>query len=130
MFKPLQSHSTQRGIGMLGLIFIVGLAAFFMTILLKMGPAYLDYWTVRTIMTEVAKQPQMIEGGPRGILDAVGKRMDINNLRDRSVKDDFAIEKVDNNAYNLIVSYEDRRHLFFNVDAVAMFDYQVEVRLP
>lgn len=125
-----QSQSRQRGIGMLGFIFIVGLATFFITILLKMGPAYLNYWTIRTIMTEVAKQPQMIEGGPRGILNAVGKRMDINNLRDRSVKDDFAIEKVDNNVYSLILSYEDRRHLFFNVDAVAMFDYQVEVRLP
>ena len=125
-----RSQSRQRGMGMLGFIFIVGLAAFFITILLKMGPAYLNYWTLRTIMTEVAKQPQMIEGGPRGILSAVGKRMDINNLRDRSVKDDFAIEKVDNNLYNLILSYEDRRHLFFNVDAVAMFDYQVEVRLP
>ena len=125
-----QSQSRQRGIGILGFIFIVGLATFFITILLKMGPAYLNYWTIRTIMTEVAKQPQMIEGGPRGILNAVGKRMDINNLRDRSVKDDFAIEKVDNNVYNLILSYEDRRHLFFNVDAVAMFDYQVEVRLP
>ncbi len=125
-----RSQSRQRGMGMLGFIFIVGLAAFFITILLKMGPAYLNYWTIRTIMTEVAKQPQMIEGGPRGILNAVGKRMDINNLRDRSVKDDFAIEKVDNNVYSLILSYEDRRHLFFNVDAVAMFDYQVEVRLP
>ena len=130
MSKQLSSRSRQHGIGMLGVIFIVGLGAFVVTILLKMGPAYLDFWTVRTIMTEVAKQPQMIEGGPRGILNAVGKRMDINNLRDRSVKDDFAIEKVDNNLYNLILSYEDRRHLFFNVDAVAMFDYQVEVKLP
>ncbi|TCT21441.1 DUF4845 domain-containing protein [Thiobaca trueperi] len=125
-----RSQSRQRGIGMLGFILIVGLATFFITILLKMGPAYLNYWTIRTIMTEVAKQPQMIEGGPRGILNAVSKRMDVNNLRDRSVKDDFAIEKVDNNVYNLILSYEDRRHLFFNVDAVVMFDYQVEVRLP
>lgn len=124
-----QSRSKQRGIGLLAVMFIVGLAAFFVTILLKMGPAYLDFWTVRTIMTEVAKQPETIEGGPRGILSAVEKRLNINNV-DGISGEDFNIEKTDGNNFKLTVEYEARRHLFFNVAAVAIFDYQVEIKLP
>lgn len=117
----------QRGMSLLGLIFTIGLASFFITVLLKMGPLYLNYWTIRSIMTEVEKESGTIEGGVHGIADKIERRMEVNSVADISIRD-FAIKKTDDKTYSVTVNYEQRTHLFFNVDAVAAFTYQVEVQ--
>lgn len=129
MRKMSRMGSRQRGMGMLGVIFTIGLVAFFMTILLKLGPLYLNFWTIRSIMADVAEQSETIQGGGRGIADTIGKRMDINSVANITSKD-FDIKKIDQNNYHVTVAYEQRVHLFFNVDAVAMFSYQVDVKTP
>lgn len=119
--------SRQRGMGFIGVIFIVGLAAFFMTLLLKLGPLYLNFWTIRSIMTGVVEQAETIEGGARGIVPTINKRLNVNSVNNVSYKD-FKVTKIDQNTYEVKVEYEQRVHLFFNVDAVTMFNYQVEVK--
>lgn len=119
--------SRQRGMGMLGIIFTIGLVAFFMTLLLKLGPLYLNFWTIRSIMTGVAEQSETLQGGARGIADTISKRMDVNSVSNITSKN-FEIKKLEQNTYRVTVSYEQREHLFFNVDAVAKFTYQVDVK--
>ncbi len=116
----------QRGMGMTGVIFTVGLVAFFMTILLKIGPLYLNFWTIRSIMTDVSTQTEPLQGGQRAIIDSIGKRMDVNSVRNITTNE-FEVIKQDQNVYRVTVNYEQRVHLFFNIDAVAMFTYQVDV---
>ncbi|PQJ95515.1 DUF4845 domain-containing protein [Chromatium okenii] len=117
---------SQRGMGMLGILFTIGLLAFFMTVLLKLGPLYADFWTLRSIMVEVSQQ-SATEGGARGISDMLGKRMDVNNIRSITIND-FEIEKQDQNKFKVTLNYAQQAHLFFNVDAIVKFEYQVEVK--
>lgn len=117
----------QRGMGMLGILFTVGLLAFFMTVLLKLGPLYADFWTLRSIMVEVSAQNSAIEGGARGVSGVIEKRMDINNVRSVTMSD-FSIEKRDQGQFQVTLNYEQREHLFFNVDAIVSFEYQVDVK--
>lgn len=119
----------QQGMGMLGFITIIALVAFFVTLILKLGPAYMNYWTIRTIMNEVAAQTEMLEGGARGIAGSIDRRLNVNSVYGRSSKD-FVIKKIENNLYNVTVDYEDRKHLFYNIDAVLTFSHQVEVKIP
>jgi hypothetical protein len=119
--------SRQRGMGMLGVIFTVSLVAFFMTLLFKLGPLYLNFWTIRSIMTGVVEQSESIQGGARGVIDTINKRMDVNSVKNITAKD-FAVQKIEQNTYQVTVEYEQRVHLFFNIDAVAMFNYQVDVK--
>jgi len=119
--------SRQAGLGLFGFIFVIGLAAFFVTILLKVGPTYQNFWTARTILHEVASPNQTIEGGARGIASAIGKRLDINMMSFPTQKE-FTIKKLDSNTYQVTLDYEQRVHLFFNVDAVTSFKDQVEVQ--
>jgi hypothetical protein len=119
--------SRQTGMSLLGFVFWVGLAAFFMTIGLKMGPLYLNYWTIRGIMEDVAKDPEPIEGGQRAIANKIDRFMNINSVANLSIKD-FVIKKIAEGTYNVTVDYEQRVRLFFNVDGVAAFSYQVEVK--
>lgn len=121
-------QSGQRGMGMLGVIVIIGLVTFFATIVLKVGPLYLDFWTLRTIMNEVAASPTQIEGGSRGIVSAIDKRLNINSVYNRKGSD-FVVKKTDQGLYRVTLDYEDRVHLFFNVDAIAAFKHQVEIAL-
>ncbi len=118
--------SRQGGMGLINLIFVVALVSFVVTLLLKLGPAFMNYWTVRTIMGEVADQDEPIRGGTRGVLGSLERRMDINNVTQVRLRD-FAIEKIGDRRFDVAIEYEDRRHLFFNVDVVLMFDHQVEV---
>jgi hypothetical protein len=128
MFATFGSRSHQQGMGFLGMVVIIALAAFFVTIALKVGPLYLNYWTVRSIMEETAKQPDSLAGGARGILASIDKRLNINSVENVSSKD-FSVQKIQEGTYSLTLDYESRVHLFFNIDAVAVFGHQVEVRL-
>lgn len=117
----------QRGAGFLLLIVLIGLAAFFGTIALKVGPLYLNFWTVRSIMEEAAKQLDPTqEGGARGIVMAIEKRLYINSIE--NIKgSDFDVERIDTGRFQVSLEYEERVHLFFNVDAVVAFSHQIEV---
>lgn len=117
----------QRGAGFLLLIVLIALASFFGTIALKVGPLYLNFWTVRSIMEEAAQQIDPTqEGGARGIVTSIEKRLYVNSIG--NIKgSDFQIERVDERRFRVSLAYEERVHLFFNVDAVVAFNHQIEV---
>jgi hypothetical protein len=127
MRTQLHLGTHQRGMGMLAILFTIGLLAFFMTVLLKLGPVYSNFWTIRSIMVDVAEQPEGVPSGARGIVDMIGKRMNVNNVTTVTASD-FEIQKQDQDRFQVILHYEERVHLFFNVDAIAVFDYQVAVK--
>ncbi|MBK1653347.1 DUF4845 domain-containing protein [Allochromatium vinosum] len=117
----------QRGAGFLLLIVLIGLASFFGTIALKVGPLYLNFWTVRSIMEETAQQLDPTqEGDVRGIVTSIEKRLYINSIE--NIKgSDFEVERIDGERFQVRLAYEERVHLFFNVDAVVAFSHQIEV---
>ena len=117
----------QRGAGFLFMIVLIALAAFFGTIVFKVGPLYLNFWTVRSIMEESAQQidPSQ-EGGARGIVMSIEKRLYVNSIE--NIKgSDFEVERIDGERFQVSLAYEERVHLFFNVDAVVSFSHQIEV---
>ncbi len=120
----------QRGLGFLSLIIIIALASFFGTLLFKLGPRYQGFWTIRSIMEDAAKSFDPVrDGGGRGLLNTIEKRLHINSVSHVDTKD-FKVERVDDKHLKLILKYEDRVHLFFNIDAVLIFNHQVDVISP
>ena len=124
----VQMHGRQRGMGMLSILVVLSLVIFFVTLLFKLGPAYMGFWTIKSVMDDVAGQStRMNGGGAREIANQIGKRLDINNVGQVSAKD-FKIRRAGENLYEVSLDYEQRRHLFFNIDTVLTFAYQVEVK--
>lgn len=117
----------QRGIGMGGIFLTILLAAFVGTVLVRLGPAYMSFWTLRSVMKGVATSPEPVTGGKRGILDLIGRRLDINDVEGIDPKA-FKIEKTGEDSYEVTVAYERREHLFFNIDAVMAFKHAVKVQ--
>jgi hypothetical protein len=117
----------QQGMGMTGLMFTIVVAVFALTMLFKLGPAYMNYWSLRSIMNSVAESSQPIVGGKSEIMRALETRMMVNEIRNIDPKS-FTVKKTGENTMDVSVDYERREHLFFNVDAVLTFHHTVMVK--
>jgi hypothetical protein len=119
--------SAQRGMGGKGILLTLVLLGIVLTLILKLGPSYMGFWTLSSIMDDLAKDPEHIQGGRPAIMSRLNKQMDINNVRDMQDKD-FSIKKRDDNAFDVKLAYERRHHLFYNVDAILVFSHEVVVQ--
>jgi len=121
-----QRSDHQLGFSMLAFLFWVVLAAFVMTVLVKLGPVYVTNWTIRSVMEEVSHLPEALEGGKKGVRDQLWRRLEINDV---TTVEPSAFSIVDEPGGNLMIvlDYEVRVHMFFNVDAVVSFDDEVLV---
>lgn len=115
----------QGGIGLTGMLFFLALAIFFVTVALKLGPHYMEYLEVRSVMRSLTEDSSLAEGGKSGIVKAIGNRLTINYIEGVDTKD-FKIKRV-KNGYQVGVKYDVREHLFANVDVLLTFQYEVQV---
>lgn len=114
----------QRGMGLMGLLVTINLVAFFLTLLLKLGPVDVQFWTVRSIMGDVAVQSDILSPGPRGLHESLAKRLNINSITGIDAKN-FKIEKQREATDRIDFASERRVHLFYNIDAVVVLTHQV-----
>ncbi|HYN78073.1 MAG TPA: DUF4845 domain-containing protein [Lamprocystis sp. (in: g-proteobacteria)] len=117
----------QRGMGLNSAMVIIALIIFFLTLLFKLGPSYMTYMTMKSIMESVAKSPEPIQGGRATLIADLNTRMMINEVRSIDTKS-FSVKKSGEETLDLRLAYEERIHLFANVDAVLTFDHQVVVK--
>ncbi len=117
----------QQGMGMSGMLFVLVVVIFVVTVLFKLGPAYMSYMTMKSIMNGVAESPEPILGGKPAIMKVLENRMMVNEVRTIDSKS-FAFKKVGEEAFDVTLNYERREHLFFNVDAVLTFSHTVVVK--
>lgn len=117
----------QQGMGMSGMLFVLVVAIVFVTVLFKLGPAYMNYMTMKSIMNGIAESPEPILGGKPEIMKLLANRMMVNEVRTIDAKS-FSFKKVGENAFDVTLDYERREHLFFNVDAVVTFSHTVVVK--
>lgn len=121
-------RTRQGGLSTLSVIVIIGVVVFFGTLVFKLAPSYMTFLTVKSVMDGANQETRASRGtGPRGIMDYVQKGLDINGVKGVSVQD-FKLKPLGDRVYQLSVGYEQRHHLFFNVDALLTFTHQVDVR--
>ena len=121
--KPSMRH--QRGIALIGWLFLIMLASFFLTIALKLGPHYMDYLTVRSVMKDVSADSTLAQSGKMGISEALQRRLYINSIRSVGIKA-FKFKRTES-GYLVSLEYQVQEHLISNVDAVLHFAYEVSV---
>lgn len=109
---------------MLGMI--IGLSALVaaMTLLLKLGPHYLDFQTMKTIFGALPES-QVHTMSKGEIHDALMKRFKVNSLRDFDVKEIVSIDRQKTGTV-VTVAYERRENIVANVDAVLSFSEQYQ----
>lgn len=116
----------QRGLSALGMIATVAVVAAVIVLSLRLGPHYIDYYTLRAVMDDLPAD--QIHGMDKAaIRESLEKRFKINNLRSFSVRDVVTIDKTREET-NILVSYEVREPLVYNADVVLVFEQQYSYR--
>ena len=117
-----QSHRNQpRGFSLIGTLIFTLLLVGAAIAGLKLGPHYLRFWTVYSIMEDVSRDPSTATMGGQALIQSILKKLYINDVRTIS-GDNFVLEKAEIGR-RLAVHYQVREHLFGNLDAVLTFDH-------
>lgn len=117
------NRNRQRGMSSLGLLIVIGIAAFALLCIFKIGPLYLDNSFVGGSLEKMASEDlgRMSNSEIRVQLD---KHFTVDNVRDISSKD-VKIERKRNRVI-LTLDYEKRVQFLGNLDAVARFSHTVD----
>jgi hypothetical protein len=113
----------QSGIGLVGALFLLAVAGLAVTVLVKLGPHYMEFLTVKSVMEDLAQQPGETSAGVRGVRKALERRLYTNAVTGANVKD-FSFRKRPG-GHELSVDYKVQEHLLANVDVVLSFSHAV-----
>jgi hypothetical protein len=103
---------------------MVGLIGFFTTLILKIGPVYLEHFKVKSALSALTADRDLASRSREEILKSLGKRWDIDMVDSVSM-DDVSITR-DINRVSVRVAYDVVKPLFGNVDVVVHFDDTIE----
>ncbi len=115
----------QKGMTAIGWLLVLGLVAFFVLIVLRLVPLYLEYAKVASTLESVAAEPGVTNMSKSEIVNIITKRFDVNDVRNVDARK-VQVSK-DRGILKVGFSYERRQHLISNIDVVASFDKHVEV---
>jgi hypothetical protein len=118
--------SRQRGLTAVGWLVVLLLVVSGITLTLKLGPHYIDFYTLDSVMEGLPEGE--VHGMSRAAInDVLEKRFKINNLRDFAIRDIITVDRSRDGTV-LEVNYERREHLFLNVDVVVTFHERYSFR--
>lgn len=123
-----QRMRRQRGIGLVGMLFALVTAGFFATIGMKLGPRYMEFLTVKSVMKDVAEDPEQANAGKMSVFKTIENRLYINSVR--SIDPNAFSYKKTSSGFRISVDYNVQEHLFANVDVVLNFAHEVTANQP
>ena len=113
-------HRRPAGMSGLSLIVVLTLVAGLIVVSLRLGPHYIDWQTLNSIMQDLPST-KIHEMDKREIREMLTKRYKINNIRDLNLREVVSIERKKDTT-NITVNYEVREPMFYNVDAMLTFN--------
>lgn len=122
------SRKQQQGASFFSILIILIVAGIFFTVGFKLYPAYVDYATVDSVLTDVIEDREQLKQSPKQLRNNMNKKFRINQVK-LPAKDSLLITK-DKGVVRMVLNYEVRIHMFKNVDAVVKFDKQYEAIAP
>ena len=115
--------TTQQG----GALTMMIMALFFgglLTLAIKIGPAYLDDFTIQEALESLDGTDGLSQMGPAEVSSLINKRLSVNNVDGFDPKN-ISVEK-NGELVVIKVDYEVRNNIFRNVDTVVHFQHEYE----
>lgn len=116
---------TQRGMTMLGFLMVLCLGIFFAFCAMKIVPMYIEYYSVKKMLTTISKNPEAASGSKEKIRDLFRRSLEIDYVK-VITPDMLKIESTDG-GMKLTVDYERRENLMANLDVVGKFHAEQEL---
>jgi len=113
----------QRGITLIGFIFVLIVAGFFAYLVMRLFPVYSEYFSLVRVMNETAAEANIGTKTPEQIKEMMDRRMYISYITSVTKKD-IQVGR-ENGIYKMRVHYEVRGPLLYNLEYIATFDKSV-----
>ena len=117
--------SKQRGITLLSFIMVLIVIAMFAVIAMNLFPVYSEGFSVQNAMKSVANEPNAANTPLPVLQKSLQRHFDIDYIDSVQANNAKVIRDKGGNILNM--TYEVRKHLVYNLDFVAMFDYEVDL---
>jgi hypothetical protein len=117
----------QRGLGAIGWLVLVFVFGSLLTLGLKVVPIYTDNATIERILDGLAAEPEMGSKSTGAIDKIIKARFHVNNIRDFDYSKNLTIVR-DNDGARIILDYEVRVPLVYNLDLIASFNKTVALQ--
>ena len=121
--KIAHSGAMQKGITLIGFVFILIVLGFFAYLAMRIVPMYIEYFSVVKSISHVVSQPGIATADEHKIRDLLSREFDIgyvSTIQDKDVK-----IKRTQDAIELSVDYEVRKPGAYNIDLVGHFQKTV-----
>jgi len=110
----------QRGLSFISILILIVLGVSITLLVVKLTPAYIEYFSVKKIMSTIAKDPAFPNMSPREIRDSFDRRASIDYVTAVN-GNDLDLSK-DNGANVASVEYSLKIPLVINISACLAFD--------
>ena len=110
----------QRGLGLVGAVFIFGLIGFFAIVAAKTLPLYLNQMKVARAIHQTAEDPENTNMDAVALRHRLQRRWDVEDITMLEPKE-VGVEQLKDGRRALIYDYEARVNLFYNIYIVIQF---------
>ena len=115
----MKSLNKQRGMSVYTVALIILVVSFFATLVVKLGPVYMDQWYLNGMLQSMADEPETESMNISDIRSGLSKRMLVNNV-EFDAKEGLKLD-TKSNPKKMILDYSKQVHVMFNVDALVKF---------
>lgn len=108
-----EGNGRQRGMTVIGMLLLIIVIAFVALIAMKVVPMYIQYFSIKSTIESIRKEPQLAQMGTQDIQNAIQKRFDIgyvDNIQARDLK-----IRNERNGRVIDLIYQDERDLFYGL---------------
>lgn len=121
----MKVRGKQGGLTLISFLIVLSVVIFVAFLGMKIGPIYMEYYSVVSAMNGVASERGSANLSPFDIRVKIHNRLYVSNTS-YSVKDQN-IKVTRGNGVNLRIAYEVRKPVIGNLDVVAKFDRTVKL---
>lgn len=114
------SHTRQRGLTVIGMLLLAVVLGFMALVAMKVVPMYIQYFTIKSTIESIRKEPQLAQMSLTDIQNAIQKRFDIGYV-DKITAKDLKVRN-DRSGRVLDLVYEDDQPLFYGLHIVLKVD--------
>lgn len=119
---------SQKGLSMFGWLVVLCVVGFLASVLLKIFPHYMDFYSLQKIITSAETESAQQIRSPNDFYAHINRGAEVNNL-DLDLREMLDV-RMENNEFYVHLNYEKREPLIENLDLVVHFDREYRVRTP
>lgn len=122
----MNAVTSQKGLSPIGWLFALAVLGCAVSVGLKVGPHYMDFWSVTKVMDNAGKNSTERIESAADFYQHLQRGVQVNNLSELDLKKAVNIEE-QGGVIHAHLNYEKREHLVGNVDLVLVFTHDTSV---